>query len=232
MWQSSESHAWLLRQRFGPEVVCDVVSIDAPVDPIFAEEESAIAQAVEARRREFAVGRACAHRLLADLGFEPTPLLPAADRTPQWPRGAIGSIAHSGQVCAVAVARAGRLAAIGLDVEPDEPLEDDLWTAVCTDRELAWLSACPGDVRGRTARVLFSAKECAYKCIYPLTHTALEFQDVEIALARDAGVFWARLRDRACASRVPLTLKGFRLSCGGSIVTGMALPASRVTEAT
>jgi 4'-phosphopantetheinyl transferase EntD len=169
--------------------------------------------------------------LLADLGFEPTPLLPAPDRTPQWPRGAIGSIAHSGELCAVAVARTGRLAAIGLDVEPDEPLEDDLWTTVCTDRELAWISACPEELRGRTARVLFSAKECAYKCIYPLTHTALEFQDVEIALARDAGVFWARLRDHA-ATRVPLTLKGFRLSCGGSIVTGMALPASRLTEAT
>jgi 4'-phosphopantetheinyl transferase EntD len=231
MSYTSDSHVSLLQQRFGPEVLCDVVSLDGSPIQLFDEERSVVAGAVDTRRREFGVGRTCAHRLLSSLGFEPEPLLPAADRSPQWPRGAIGSIAHSGQICAVAVARADRLASIGVDVEPDEPLEDELWATVCTDRELAWIDACPRDSRGRTARVLFSAKECAYKCIYPLTHTMLEFQDVEIALARDAGVFWARLRDPSCAAHVPLTLKGFRLHCGESIVTGMALPKRRLTEA-
>lgn len=212
-------------------MLCDVVSVHAaPVD-LFDEERSVVASAVDARRREFAVGRACAHRLLSSLGFERQPLLPAPDRAPQWPSGAIGSIAHSAQICAVAVARANHLASIGVDVEPDEPLEDDLWTTVCTDRELAWISSVPRSSRGRTARVLFSAKECAYKCIYPLTHAPLEFQDVEIALAADAGVFWAHVRDRNFGARGPLTLKGFRLCCGGSIVTGMVLPRGRIKEA-
>lgn len=228
MSQASESHASVLQERFGPDVLCDVVSVHADPAQLWPEEQTAVADAVAARRREFAAGRVCAHRLLSRLGFDPAPLLPATDRTPLWPSGAIGSIAHDGLMCAVAVARSGRLASLGLDVEPDEPLEDDLWSTVCTASELAWISSCPRESRGRTARVVFSAKECAYKCTYPLTRTVLEFQDVEITLGASAGSFRAQVLCPARVSVAPFTLEGFFVLCGGSIVTGAALLSTRL----
>jgi 4'-phosphopantetheinyl transferase EntD len=184
-----------------------------------------IARASPTRRREIATGRACARRLLGSLGFAPRPLLRASDRTPLWPRGVVGSIAHDALHCVVAVARAPQFAALGVDAETDEPLEEELWDTICTPRELAFVSALARDVRGTIVRTLFSAKECAFKCVFPLTKAELELHDVEIELDADSDAFCAQVRvgDHPLAS---VALEGFYFSCDGSIVTGMALTST------
>jgi 4'-phosphopantetheinyl transferase EntD len=66
-------------------------------------------------------------------------------------------------------ARAQHVRSLGLDVEPDAPLDPELWDEVCAPAEAAWLAAQAPARRGRLAKLVFSAKECAYKCQYPLT---------------------------------------------------------------
>jgi len=83
-----------LEARFGADVLCDVVALDEDRD-LWPEERAIVALATDERRREFAAGRSRARELLGRLGFAPVPILRTGDRTPLWPRGAIGSIAHS-----------------------------------------------------------------------------------------------------------------------------------------
>jgi 4'-phosphopantetheinyl transferase EntD len=215
-----------LQESFGSGVLCDVVPLAGCSLELAPEEQALVARAVPERRREFAAGRACARRLLERLGFAPAPLLRANDRVPLWPRGAIGSITHSRSHCAVAVARTGRLAALGLDTELDEPLELDLWSSICTPCELETLSRCAPDARGKSARLRFSAKECAYKCLYPSTRAALEFRDVEIEFDSWRNSFRASVRHAAIRPRANIVIEGFHLACAGSIFTGAALPAA------
>lgn len=166
----------------GAAVRVAAVPIGASVEELFAEEIACVARAVPKRQREFATGRTLARRLLGELGFPPAPLLPEADRTTRWPEGAVGSIAHTDEVCIVAVARSEVARSLGIDVEAETPLEADLVRLVCTERERAWLQDRQPAERGLLAKLVFSAKEAAYKCLFPLTGMMLDFQDAEIEL--------------------------------------------------
>jgi 4'-phosphopantetheinyl transferase EntD len=190
---------------------------------LWPEERALVARAVPSRRREFAAGRACARRLLAELGFAPAPLVAGPGRRPKWPPGAVGSIAHDRAVCAVAVARTDSRSSLGVDVEPDEPLEEDAWGTICTRRELDRLAREPAAGRGRAARFLFSAKECAYKCLDPFTPAPLDFRDVEIELDAGTGRFRVVVLESGGRWPAGTAFDGFRVACAGSFVTGMAL---------
>src|SRR5207249_10625362 len=57
------------------------------------------------RQSIFDMGRACAAELLAELGARETSVAMAADRSPVWPQGYVGSITHTDDLLGVAVAR-------------------------------------------------------------------------------------------------------------------------------
>ena len=101
-----------------------------------------------------------------------------------------------------------------------------MWETICTPRELESLADSPRSSRGRIVRVLFSAKESVYKCIYPLTRTLLGFQDVEIELDLGANRFQAGLRAPVGGRPRAEALEGFLLACAGSIVTGVSWPSA------
>src|SRR5262249_45820256 len=75
----------LLESLFSPDVVVEASGDDAPSEPLHPLEANFVRDAVPRRRREFAMGRACARRALARLGIEDRPLLPGHDRAPLWP---------------------------------------------------------------------------------------------------------------------------------------------------
>ncbi len=222
MSRALDACASLLRLHFGADVSCDVVPVDGDPTQLLRAEQELVTAAVPSRRREFAAGRVCARALLAQLGFDPRALLRADDRSPAWPHGSVGSIAHDGRWCAVAVARTERWSCLGLDIEPDEPLEDDLWHEIFTEREIATLRASAHSARENVARVLFSAKECVYKCTHSFVRPMLGFQDVEILLVPGSGRFQALLHHAAGVA----VLEGFHITCAGSILTGMTLASS------
>ena len=127
---------------------------------------------------------------MANLGVPPQAILNGDDRAPIWPEGLTGSITHT-RGCAMAiVARNSDVRALGIDVEQDTPLPDKLLSAICTDAERNWLKdqANPGQL----AKVIFSAKEAAYKCQYTISQKYFGFHGMDLKLDLARGSFQAR----------------------------------------
>lgn len=178
---------------------------------------------VAARQAEFSAGRAAARAALATLAH-PACAVPAnTDRAPQWPVGIIGSITHSATACLAAVARAGSLRGIGLDLEPDEPLPEGLEAEILLPGERAWLATRSMAERGFLARLLFSAKEAAYKAQYPASGALFGFDAMQIDLASETGHFTAVLGVPADPYPVGMTMAGRFARCEGHILTAVIL---------
>jgi 4'-phosphopantetheinyl transferase EntD len=150
---------------------------------LLPDEEPMIARAVPRRRREVAAGRTCARRAMARLGREPVPLPADPNRVPRWPPEVVGSITHTREFCAAAVAWRRDLHGLGLDAERAiDPSRGDIMRLVATPAEAAWLAGLGDDARPTASAVLFSAKEAFYKCQYPLTREFLDFSALELAV--------------------------------------------------
>ncbi|WP_077801734.1 4'-phosphopantetheinyl transferase [Streptomyces sp. JHA26] len=186
---------------------------DAGHAPLHPEEEPLVERAVDKRRREFTVVRSCARRAMRKLGVPPQPVLPGERGAPRWPDGLVGSMTHCDGYCAAALARAGDLASLGIDAEPDGPLPEGVLPAVSLPGEVERLRRLTAERPGvHWERLLFSAKESVYKAWFPLTGRWLDFSeaDIEISVDPDDG--------RRGALRASLlvpgpTVGGRRLTC-------------------
>lgn len=184
--------------------------------------------AVLKRVREFAAGRACARDALARFGIDGFALLAADDRRPIWLEGIVGSITHTEGFSGAAVASRLRFRSVGLDVEINNRVTEELYERVCTQAELSWLSQAPAARRPALAALIFSAKEAFYKCQFPVTGEWLDFHDVALdaeGLDFDEGRFVVvpqRSVQIQAQTRVPL--RGRFLFEGRFVMTGMYLP--------
>jgi 4'-phosphopantetheinyl transferase EntD len=128
--------------------------------PLRADEAALVANAVEKRRREFALGRACAHAALNQLGKDAM-IGRRPDGAPLWPAGVTGSITHTdGYACAVVTTT---FRAIGVDAERVGGVGDDLLPRLFDDAECARLMAMTAGDRRLFATLGFSAKEACFK---------------------------------------------------------------------
>lgn len=171
-----------------PHAACLWLPLPQPaLEAALHARERALIEDVAARRRaHFAAGRACAHAALAALGRDVDALLRGPDGAPQWPAGVVGSISHCPDA-AIAIAAGDRhWAALGIDVETDRPLPDDAAEYVLAAAERERLAQLPGGA-ARWALPAFAAKECVHKCVHPLGGAFLEFDEVAIRFAADAG---------------------------------------------
>lgn len=210
----------LARALFPSDIALAEADPDIGGPPVLPEEEPAIARAVPRRRCEFAAGREAARRAMAALGLPPLPVPMGADRAPIWPDGVVGCISHGGGACLAVAAHRRHVRALGLDLEPDADLDPDLIATICTPRERASL---PAQGAARRARLIFAAKECAYKGQYPLSQTLFGFDMLEIALDLPAGRFTARFTGDMPPFAAGDSLPG-RFAIGdGLIVTAMDL---------
>lgn len=137
-------------------------------------------------RRASGAARIVARRLLGDLGFAPAALPSTATGAPQWPEGAVGSLAHDEALAVAAIGRCSDFASIGIDVEPARPLSAETLALVATPEEQAHLRDDP-----LAGLVLFCVKEASYKAAHPLHGEFLEYSDIVVDFA--AGT--ARLRN-------------------------------------
>ncbi len=153
-------------------VAVAVVDPEAASEPLFAIEEAAVSRAVAGRRAEFMAGRQAARAALKALGHPPVAIPMAEDRAPVWPDGVVGSLSHCRAACIAVVAKADRIASLGVDIEPFDPLPEDIVHEIGREDEIAGI----GPDRRLAARQLFSAKEAAYKAQYPLTRTLFGFE--------------------------------------------------------
>lgn len=161
---------------------------------LFPEEEAAVGDAVEKRRREFVTARACARSALAQLGLAPGPISSGPRGEPRWPEGIVGSITHCDGYRACAVARDADLVAIGIDAERNEPLPEGLLGDVALPEERAMLrTLAREEPEVCWDRLLFSAKETVYKAWYPLAGRWLGFEDAVLTLDRSSKTYSVRL---------------------------------------
>lgn len=209
----------------------DVVTVEAD-DAIWAAdllpaEAEFVRNAVDRRRREFAAGRTCARKALQMLGVAPQPLLVGQHREPLWPPGVVGSLTHCGKYCAAAVARAERFAGLGVDAEISERLDPELISTVCTSLEMKWARECPPPAFGDWNKVIFSAKESVYKCLFPLLRRVLEFHELTILLEPSSRSFSVTFLFELPGALSWLSSMNGRFEIGPEyLVTGVAVEAT------
>lgn len=196
-----------------------------PTNVALPTEQACIPRARAARRADFAAGRSAARAAMADLGAAPVAVPVGDGGAPVWPEGLTGSVAHCRTACLAAVALRRDVAALGVDVEEDSPLDPDLFDTICTASERAWLRTQPADRAGRLAKLVFCIKEAAYKCQYPLTGKMLDFHDFEVEIAPDQDRFTARFLRDAGRFRTGTALPGRYAFDNGLIVAAAILAA-------
>lgn len=152
-------------------------------DALLTEEAAAFAGSVVKVRRASGAARIVARQLLRQFGHPPCALPKGAAGAPVWPAGIIGSMAHDSRIAVAAVGMRADVGALGVDIEPAEPLPSELLDLVATPQEQ--LKLAHDAYRGR---LLFVAKEAVYKAVYPLDRMFLEHHDVEINLAERKAV--------------------------------------------
>ncbi len=180
-----------LRDLLGSDIGIGVTNPKALEGVLFPEEAYAMDRAVPKRRLEFTAGRMAARQAMAEIGHPQTAVPMAPDRSPVWPDSLTGSIAHCDDVCIAVVAQSNSIRSIGIDVEPDIPLDPDLEEVVCTPSERVWLNTQLAKERGYLAKLIFCAKESAYKALYPLTGKVIGFEDLEVGFHEEKGTFQA-----------------------------------------
>ncbi len=171
---------------------------------LFPQEAAQVQRAIESRRREFAIGRACARAALVLLDGRPPVAIPVGNRrAPVWPDGVVGSITHSEGFCAAAVAHESEFAAVGIDAEGLRPLPVGVRRLVVRPAELCGL---PPEICWDA--VAFSAKEAVFKAWFPLTGTWLDFLDVQLSIDVRTGGFVAVVRRAARRPDAPAEFAG------------------------
>lgn len=130
-----------------------------------------------ASRRQAAAARVAARVLLAEAGQPAWDLPRRNGLAPRWPAGFVGSLAHCDSHAAAVLAPAHRFAAVGIDIEPAAPLPAEVYMLVATAAERQTLG---GDLV--RARLLFCAKEAAYKALHAFVGRVLEPDELVVDL--------------------------------------------------
>lgn len=166
---------------------------------------------------------------MAALGEPPAPIPQLTDRAPLWPPGLVGSISHTDTWCAAAVARiSDGIVALGIDIEPFEPIKPDLLRVICLPEERNFIDGHPVGERGLLGKTIFSAKECAYKCQYAVSRTFLGFNAMRIFLDLPGNKFVAVFqRDAGTSFAAGQELPGRFLVDHGYVATAMVLTKER-----
>ncbi|GAC1304217.1 MAG: 4'-phosphopantetheinyl transferase [Steroidobacteraceae bacterium] len=169
-----------LTPLFPPRAV--VAELRGPGDAtlLLPVEAKGLGRAVPQRLQEFAAGRLCARRALAEFGIEDFAIEAAEDRRPIWPDGMVGSITHTAGFCAAVVAERRSSAGLGIDTEVIGEVNLEIWSRICMPVEIDWVQSLPASQQNAAATLIFSAKEAVYKCCYPLLRERLDFQDVAV----------------------------------------------------
>ena len=132
----------------------------------------------DVRRAEYSSGRRVARQALSLLGVRDWAVT-ARGRVPLWPRGIVGSITHSRALALALVGRRTDVAGIGVDLESEQRVTDELARRVLLKRERQRV------VEKDWPTMLFAAKEAVYKAVNPLVGEYLAFADVEISASTD-----------------------------------------------
>jgi 4'-phosphopantetheinyl transferase EntD len=159
-------------------------AIEAGDEALLTEDEARSISTVVAHARDASgTARQEARRLLEAGGIAGHSLLKTASGAPVWPDGIVGSMAHDGCFAVAAVAPALAFSALGIDLEPAEPLPQEVADIVMTGED-----RIAGVDPLLAGRLLFSAKEAIYKAVFPKDGQILGYEDIAVDFASRQGV--------------------------------------------
>ena len=221
-----------LGRLFAPGVVAAELREQGDPSLLLSAEATHVGRAVPKRMQEFAAGRLCARRALAEFGFVDYALKVAEDRQPMWPAGMVGSITHTTGFCAAVVARQRAATALGIDSEVVGRVNAEIWHKICVPVESAWVESLPAPQRPGAMALIFSAKEAFYKCQYPAVRQRLNFHDARVEApvwGAPGGEFRIHaMRSLAIAGYAALPLPGRYLFHEGFVTAGLGLSGAAV----
>jgi 4'-phosphopantetheinyl transferase EntD len=123
-------------------------------------------------------------------------------------------------------------AGVGVDVEEATALDPLLVAEICTRSEQRWLGQQPPSERGLMAKLIFSAKEAAYKAQYPISRVVFGFDVLEITIDRDRTRFEAVFQSSQGSIPAGAVLVGSYAHAAGLLVTGVAIRQSEMERLT
>lgn len=217
-----------LRARLWPGLTLLGAPASDRRDSLFPAEHERIERAVPTRKHEYSTGRWLARLALSAIDHPPVPILGGPANEPLWPAGVVGSLTHSAAFCAVAIGRATDYRGIGLDLELSRPPSSDIAHLIVAASE-------PPEYRTEPwLRLVFSAKEAVFKCVYPLAKRFIDFHEVAVALDEDSRSFAAIACSREAAeSGVELGVGMFETDGIGAasvfVIPSTASSAMRIT---
>lgn len=185
MQRRADQAAAVAQRLFPPGAEVAACAIGAAPPP-WPSEAPAIAAAVPARQAEFAAGRAAVRAALNALGLPAVAVPVAGTRAPVWPSGIVGSITHSDGLALAVLAPSRHCGGLGFDAEPDAPFPEDLVGSVTHRDERRWLAAQRDPLSA--ARMIFVAKEAAYKCQFPASQAVLGFDALRIGFSGEGRI--------------------------------------------
>jgi len=169
---------WTTRSQFGGELLGD-------------EQKLAISVSSQ-RHKQLVTGRRLAREAIGRIGGDTGTVLPADHNgVPIWPANIKGSISHTASLCAVAVAGSGTVSYLGIDIETNRAnFEENEWHLVSNDEEISMAGQCTDLTTHQFVNLVFSAKEAAYKSLYPALHgRQIGFLDLHCQLRSDCRGF-------------------------------------------
>lgn len=149
------------------------------------------------RQREFSTSRWCARESLKKLDTNASPILTGTKGEPLWPRGIVGSIAHAKGITCAAVGRESDYLSIGIDIEPvDRHIDDETFNLIADNVEIEWIKSS-GRKKDLMKLLIFSAKECLFKLLYPLIKLNFSFEAASVFLpgSSSSNLFTLRLNE-------------------------------------
>ncbi len=189
---------------------------------LWPEEEKILKSVSQKRRWDFVTGRKCAHVAMLTLGVDPVPVLTGDRNEPVWPDGLVGSITHTSNYAAAAIAHKSKILSLGLDAEPNEPLPHKVLSRISDTEEFNWVQNTKGKEIAHPGKLLFSAKEATYKAWNSVTKEWLGFRDAHVTFHLENQTFTVSINK---ASSIK-TLSGTFGIAQDLILTAIEIPVS------
>jgi enterobactin synthetase component D len=207
----------MMNNPFPPYVGYAALTPETARDFVLSSEESALLgpRAVKKRRDEFFLGRAACNAALKSIGIEnPGPVLKGPSSEPLWPGGILGALSHCPGIAVCAVCHDNMLKGLGIDIEElAGDISQDVIRLVCTKKEMEWVGNEPYKMK-----MIFSAKEAAFKAFFPSVGVYMDFKDAEVQWKENMASFEGRLL-KGFGPFDP----GFRFSVGNIMDSGYIL---------
>ncbi|MDP3980812.1 MAG: 4'-phosphopantetheinyl transferase superfamily protein [Chlamydiota bacterium] len=177
--------------------------------------EPQLNNAIPRRKIEFIAGRYCASKAIQQTkSLTPKRVKINMDRSPQWPKGYVGSITHTQTFASAAVASMYHLRSIGIDSEKilERKDADQIAFLILSKEEMKRYKTQFSSYFLFEEFITLSlcAKESIYKCLNPIVHQFIDFHDLDIVdFDFSNNFFWIRLqKDLGCKLKRAREIKG------------------------